>query len=324
MMTFVLAALLSSSPADLETGRELRQEGKIEEAIVFFEESLASEPDSAETQRELGHCLALAGRYTEAIEMYGNLAASQDLQWQLEAAKWTGLTQLYLGNVEASLEQSRLEARLAVQLGESSAAARAARHVGYVHAELSQFSEANTAFAAALDGNPNDLDTLYLVGLLSARQGDWGSLRYQVMDLEPVVKRSGNSDGMRRIDHLKAELALARGDAREANELLENASGSKNALYEEAHARAYYEQGDLAQAEGTLRSILDATDERLEFPLLYVKALLGMAKLLDAQEQGEEAASFYRRFLEHWENAVGPLPGVVEARSRLQQLEAQS
>ena len=161
-------------------------------------------------------------------------------------------------------------------------------------------------------------------GVLSARQGDWGSLRYQVMDLEPVVRRSSNSDGMSRIDHLKAELALARGDAREANELLENASGSKNALYEEAQARAYYEHGDLAQAEATFRSILDATDERLEFPLLYVKALLGMAKLLDAQEQGEEAASFYRRFLEHWETAVGPLPGVVEARSRLQQLEAQS
>ena len=117
MMKLFLAALLSSSPADLEPGRELRQEGEIEEAIVFFQESLASEPDSAETQRELGHCLALAGRYTEAIEMYGNLAASQDLQWQLEAAKWTGLTQLYLGNVEASLEQSRLEARLDVQLG---------------------------------------------------------------------------------------------------------------------------------------------------------------------------------------------------------------
>ena len=323
-MKLVLAALLSSSPADLEPGRELRQEGEIEEAIVFFQGALASEPDSVEAQQELGHCFVVAGRYTEAIEMYGNLAASQDLRWQLEAAKWTGLAHLYLGNIEASLEQSRLEARLAAQLGESSASARAARHVGYVHAELSQFGEANTAFVSALERNPNDLDTLYLVGVLSARQGDWGSLRYQVMDLEPVVRRSGNPDLMGRVDHLKAELALARGDAREANELLETASGSKNALYEETHARAYSDQGDLAQAEATFRSILDATDERLEFPLLYVKALLGMATLLDAQERGEEAASFYRRFLEHWENAAGPLPGVVEARSRLQQLEAQS
>ena len=73
MIKFFLAALLSSSPADLEPGRELRKEGAIEEAIVFFQESLASEPDSAEAQRELGHCLVLAGRYTEAIEMYGNL-----------------------------------------------------------------------------------------------------------------------------------------------------------------------------------------------------------------------------------------------------------
>jgi hypothetical protein len=66
---------------------------------------------------------------------------------------------------------------------------------------------------------------------------------------------------------------------------------------------------------------LDSTDDRLEFPLVYVKALLGMAEVLDAQGRQEEAASTYRRFLEHWGNAAGPLPGVVDARSRLELLE---
>jgi tetratricopeptide (TPR) repeat protein len=321
-LTYVLVTLVSMSQADLEPGRELRKQGKIEEAIAFFQESLVAEPDSPEALRELGHSFALAGRYPEAIETYAQLA-SQNLRWQLEGAKWTGLAHLYLGNVEASLEQSRLEERLAAQLGETSAGARAARQIGYVYTELGQFGSANTAFVSALNGNPNDIDTLYLVGVLAARQGDWGSLRYQVLDLEPLVAHSHNPDRSSLVDHLKAELAVSRGDEEEALELLDT-TGSPNAtLYLEARARAYDHQGDLAKAEATYRSILDSTDDRLEFPLVYVKALLGMAKILDALGRREEAASAYRRFLEHWGSAAGPLPGVVDARSRLELLERQ-
>ena len=320
-VNLLLAALLSNSSANLEPGRALRQQGKIEEAIAFFQESLAAEPASPEALRELGHCFVLAGRYPEAIETYGHLA-SQNLRWQLEAAKWTGLAHLYLGNVEASLEQSRLEERLAAQSGEGSAGVRAARQIGYVYTELGQFGSANTAFVSALNGNPNDIDTLYLVGILAARQDDWGSLRYQVLDLEPLVARSHNLDRTSLVDHLKAELAVSRGDEGEAHELL-GRTGSQNALYLETRARAYDHQGDLARAEATYRSILDSTDERLEFPLVFVKALLGIAEVLNAQGRREEAASFYRRFLEHWGSAEGPLPGVAEARSRLELLEGQ-
>jgi len=321
-----LATLLAPSAADVDAGRELRQQGKIDEAVVFFQNVLAEEPDSNEAQRELGHSLVLAGRYSEAIESYRKLAASEDLRWQLEAAKWTGLAELYLGNVEASLEQSRLEGRLAAQLGESSSAARAARQAGYIYAELARFSEANRAFVDALERSPDDAETLYLAGLLAARQGDWGSLRYQVMDLEPMVARSGNPDRASLVEHLKAELALARGDDGEAIELLSQLSkttGSRRPLYQETLARAYRQEANLERAEATYRSIVDSTDERLEFPLIYLKALLGAAETLDAQSRGEEAASFYRRFITHWENAAEPLPGLEEARNRLSELEGQ-
>ena len=102
----ILASLLSSSAPDLDSGKKLRQEGKLEEASVAFQEILASQPDSHEAQRELGHSLALAGRYREAIEAYEKLAASEDLRWQLESAKWSGWTHLYLGDIDASLAEA--------------------------------------------------------------------------------------------------------------------------------------------------------------------------------------------------------------------------
>ena len=316
----VLAVLVASSAPDLEPGRKLRQEGKIQEAILFFQEVLASQPDPLDAERELGHCLVLAGRYAEAVAAYAKLAASDDPRRQLEAAKWTGLTHLYLGNIETALEQNRREKHLAEQLGERSAQVRATWYAGQVHTELGQFGAANTSFLAALDLSPDDLDALHLVGVLTARQGDWGSLRHQVQDLELAVARSGDPDPTGRVYHLKAELALGQGKPQEAQELLEKTSIT-NPLDQETMARAYRAQGDLPRAEATYGTILHFTDHRLDAPLYYMKALLGMAEVLDSQERGEEAASLYRRFLEHWGNAAGPLPGVAAARKRLEQLE---
>jgi tetratricopeptide (TPR) repeat protein len=296
----------------------------LEEAIVVFQDVLANQPDSLEAQRELGHSLVLAGRYSEAIRVYEKLAGSDDLRWQLESAKWSGLAHLYRGDIEAASAKSKEEAELAKQLGERSAQVHATWYAGHVHTELGQFGRANVAFIAALDIGPNDLNALHLVGVLAARQGDWGSLRYQIQDLEEAIARS-DPDQLRRVYHLQAELALAQGKPAEALELLEKANGLfPHPLYQEAIARAYLAEENLSQAEATYRAIVESTDQRLDIPLYYVKALLGLAEVLDAQERSEEAVSYYQRFLEHWGNAADPLPGVADAERRLRELRAVS
>jgi tetratricopeptide (TPR) repeat protein len=202
MTELILASFLLSTTPDLDSGKKLRQEGKLEEAIVVFEDVLANQPDSLEAQRELGHSLVLAGRYSEAIRVYEKLAGSDDLRWQLESAKWSGLAHLYRGDIEAASAKSKEEAELAKQLGERSAQVHATWYAGHVHTELGQFGRANVAFIAALDIGPNDLNALHLVGVLAARQGDWGSLRYQIQDLEEAIARSGDPDQLRRVYHL--------------------------------------------------------------------------------------------------------------------------
>ena len=72
---------------------------------------------------------------------------------------------------------------------------------------------------------PNDLNTLHQAGVLATKQGDWGSLRYQIQDLEQAVARSGQPDQMRRVYHLQGELAIAQGNPKKAHELLEKANG---------------------------------------------------------------------------------------------------
>lgn len=323
MMTqLILATLLSSSAVDLESGKKLRQEGNLDEAIAAFQEILASQPDSPEAQRELGHTLALAGRYREAIDAYEKLAASDDLRWQLEAAKWGGWTHIYLGEIDASFAQAEKEAQIAKQLGERSAEVHATWYPGHVRTELGRFGQANTTLVAALELGPDDLNALHQAGVLAAKQGDWGSLRYQIQDLEQAVARSGRSDQMRRVYHLQGELAIAQGDPKKAHELLKKANGLfPHPLYQDAIARAYLAEGNLVEAEATYRAIVESTDQRLDVPVYYVNTLFDLAKTLEALERSDEAASYYEKFLEHWGNAEGSLPGVIQAKKRLGELQ---
>ena len=321
----ILASLLSSSAPDLDSGKKLRQDGKFEEAIVAFQEILASQPDSLEAQRELGHSLALAGRYREAIEAYEKLAASEDLRWQLESAKWSGWTHLYLGDIDRSLTEAEKEAELAKQLGERSAQVHAIWYTGHVRTELEQFGRANAAFVAALELGPDDLNALHQVGVLATKQGDWGSLRYQIQDLEQAVARSGRPDQLRRVYHLQGELAISQGNPKKAHERLEKANGLfPHPLYQDAIARAYLAEENLAEAAATYRAIVESTDQRLDVPDYYVNTLFELAKTLDALEKSEEAASHYQKFLEHWGKAGDSLPGVTDAKKRLGELQAAS
>jgi tetratricopeptide (TPR) repeat protein len=303
---------------DLETGKKLRLEGRFDEAIAHFEQLLSADPDSLDARRELGHTLVLAERYPEALEAYERLGASADARWKLESAKWMGLTYLYLGRIDASLSEHDRQIRVARQMKDRAAEAHAKWYRGHIYTELGRFGEANEAFLEALQTAPDDLNTLHMAAFMAARQGDEGSLRYQIEDLERAVRDSGEPSQMRRVHHLRAELALIHDQPKRALASAEEANALyPHPLYRETMARAYLRLADPAAAEDAYRHIVDATDERLDIPLYYVKALLGLARALDAQGREDEAVSVYKRFLAHWGDATEQLPGVTEARRRV-------
>ncbi|MFQ5791227.1 MAG: tetratricopeptide repeat protein [Acidobacteriota bacterium] len=319
-VTFSLLTLANN----LEPGRSLRREGRLEEAVRFFEEALAAQPDSAlalEARRDLGHCLALAGRYREAMESYQKLGAVADPRWQLESFKWAGLTHLYRGEFDEALAANAREQETARRVGDPAAQVHAAWYRGHVRAELGQFAEANAAFITALEVDPDEPQTLHLAGLMTARQGDTGSLRYQIDDLRQALRGSHRPSQIRRVHHLDGELALLQEQPARALALFEKANGLfPHPLYREAMARAWLARGDLAAAEAAYRNIVQATDERLDVPLYYVKALHQLARVLEGRGERQEAAFYYQRFLDHWEGATRPPPGVAEARRRLERI----
>ncbi len=265
MQWLMIAILFATTAPDLETGKALRQEGRIEEAIELFQEVVSSQPDLHEAHRELGHALVLAGRYQEAIEAYGKLAVSSDEQWQIEAAKWTGLTYLYLGEMDKALAGNAREAELARHAGDTSARVLAAWYRGHILIELGRFGEANSTFLDALEWATDDVDLLHHAGVMTARQGDAGSLRYQIEDLQQAVRRSRDESQMRRVYHLQAELALLQDQPGKALEQIEQANRmAPHPYYRETMARAYLANDDRVAAEAVYRDINSANDARLD------------------------------------------------------------
>ncbi len=318
-MTSILCSLLLLVQPDLETAKEARQEGRFDEAIASFEQILTAQPALAEARLELGHTLALAGRYREAIDVYKKLAQSSDPRWKIESVRWVGRTHLYIGAIDDSLEELDELAEAAQAAEDPSARVQATWYRGHIETELHRFGEANEAFLEALALDPNDLNALHLAGVMAARQGDAGSLRYQIEDLQKTVK-SRQASQMRRVHHLQAELALLQERPKSALSQVDKAIELfPHPLYRETKARAYLALDDRAAAETVYREIVTSSDERLDIPLSYVMSLLGLARTLDAQDKSDEAIEYFKKFLAHWDDPS--LPGVQTAKSRLAELD---
>lgn len=323
-MTFALlqSLLLTFVPVDVEAAIALRQEGALDNAIASFQEVLRRDPGSEKAKLELGHALALAGRYREALATYEELQGSDEPLWQWESAKWRSRTFLYLGEIGQALEANRRERALARQRGDAVAESVAAWYRGHILTELGDYGRATGAFVEALGIATGELDTLHLAGVMAARQGDAGSLRYQIEDLKQAVRASGDPAQERRVFHLEAELALLQNRPKEALLRAEKANALvAHPLYQDAIARAWAAQGEWRRAESTYREIVGSYDERLDIPLYYVRALAGLATALDEQGRKDEARTYYKTFLDHW-GEESDLPGVSKARARLQGLPA--
>ena len=78
--------------------------------------------------------------------------------------------------------------------------------------------------------------------------------------------------------------------------------------------RALWDQSGEIEA---LEALVASGFERLDHPVLYVRALFRLGEL--HLEAGDEAAAsgFFERFLEHWGNADWDLAEVMEARELL-------
>jgi tetratricopeptide (TPR) repeat protein/peroxiredoxin len=182
-------------------GNALRDQGKLDEAIVAYREAIRVKPDYAEAHCDLGGTLARKGDYAGAVEMYreGHDLGSRNPAWQHPSAQWVARAERELA----------LASRLPALLRDKDKPADNAERLAFAHMAVDRqhYVVATRLWAEALAADPslaNDLEAApryhaaRAAALAAAAQGrDAGQLDEQ----ERVRLRK------QALDWLRAELA---------------------------------------------------------------------------------------------------------------------
>jgi serine/threonine protein kinase/tetratricopeptide (TPR) repeat protein len=147
-----------------------------------------------------------------------------------------------------------------------------------------------------------------------------------------VLVESGlNKNLMRYHHHLMGLIELRGGAVRRAVSLLEKAVANLyfpesnfppvHPLFYATLAEAYFKSGELTKAENFCRKIIRLNLGRIQDGDIYAHCFYQLGKILEDRGEPQEAARYYRRFLEFWEASDSGRPEIQDARERLEFLQ---
>ncbi len=299
---------------------------RIDEIPELGEPIAGNAPFSLQTR---GAAAILAGRWETArrlaaIEVEGSFLRA----WHLRNR---GTFHAYRGEFEAAAEAYR-QAGAANVFGEHQGSAN-----GIPGAALWSLAElqvlagdrkaARHSAAAAADLQPENPGPRWYAGRLALLDGDRRAAEEHLEAVRQAAARSRGTLAALFAEALEAEILLADGRADEARDRYRRvvSSGalldelfatysSSGALFRDGLARAHRALWDQAGEAAALEGLIGSGFERLDHPVLYVRALYRLGELhLEAGDEARARASF-DRFLDHWGDADWPLAEVGAAR----------
>jgi tetratricopeptide (TPR) repeat protein len=162
----------------------------------------------------------------------------------------------------------------------------------------------------------------FVLGKMIARNGE---MEKAELLLDGISKRTnkGNRSDEAAFNILKGEIELSKGNFPESIELLEFGTTLRRDAYTlESLANYYFLTGDWERAIITCEEMISANSLGWEAQECWVQAHLNLGIAYEELENVEKAIYYYRQFLELWKEAEGDLPDLLEAKSRLEQLQS--
>jgi tetratricopeptide (TPR) repeat protein len=159
MMHYENAERLEPAFADAHNGRGsvLAAKGKITEALAEYVEALRLRPDHAQTHNNLGNTYYNAGQYDNALKEY--TAAARFAPDLPEAHNGLGAAYAAKGDAEGALREFEISLRLRPD-------ADVFYNVATMHVQAGRTAEARTALQRALALNPQHADARRLLATL--------------------------------------------------------------------------------------------------------------------------------------------------------------
>lgn len=334
-----LGANPDSSGGYFWLGLHLTRWGKLEEALGAYRKEAAVAPGDAHWVQIGQWFISLLREEWEEVEASARgLESSSDVFFRQSGLFFQAMRELYRGRSEAALAtvERALEDHPERGLGTADLRSLAA----YIRLEQGRAREAlEQAEIARREGRGHrpEWSALVFTSLAQAALGEGN----EAEKTAEVFRAKLDGIPSQRIEalyyHLAGELALREGDGPRALEALGRAQAllpprgftgppteSPPAPHIPHHvpiwfstALAYWAQGDRDEAVHWFQRIAQSTNERINWPLPYVRSFYFLGKYFEERGQRDEARRHYRRFVDFWEDGDLDRERVQEARGGL-------
>jgi tetratricopeptide (TPR) repeat protein len=329
--------------------------GRLDEAIVKLELASEKYPNWYGTSWvTLSYVYALKENYEMALRQYEklsaifarNLSAERDSELLVWTYRNQGLLYYIVGRYKEARDLYRKQARVASRVGNDFGRARAHELTAFIDTAIGEFMEAESELRQCLKVRSQispeqhlrgQLSLNYISGFFEVNAGKTESAKAKLElanDLLPKIKDRSREIYANWAALLAGEIALAEGFSDKAIKLFRQAippnpfliSWWDRYLYSlpverDGLARAYYAAGDLDNAIAEYKRLTTFNPDSKERFLIDPKYHYQLARLYEKKGWGGLAMQEYERFLEIWQDADEDLLELLDAKTRLAELQ---
>jgi tetratricopeptide (TPR) repeat protein len=172
---------------------------------------------------------------------------------------------------------------------------------------------------------------MYAIGIAHAQMKSFDEALGMAEEIQKSIPPWMHKKLIRYHDHLLGIIAFERGNYPDSIPYLSQAIRSLyapvgnfpriHAYFLYTLAKAYYEAGNLFNAQGEIEKILSLHLGRIGDGDFYAKSLYTLGKIFEQQGQKEKASEHFQRFLDLWKDGDPEIPEIEDAKTRLAALQ---
>jgi serine/threonine protein kinase/Tfp pilus assembly protein PilF len=313
-------------------------QGKYDLAQVEAGKASGLEPNHYRNSLLSGDIFHYREDLVNAENDYQRLLETEEPKAHEEGIKRLSAVYLLQGMYGKSKEQAQLGVELGELLGETDWSSWFHLYLAYLLLRSNDLEKAirecDAAWNLASEAGilPRQREALYLKGRIYLERDSLDKAYNTASELKELIDRGIHRKSERLYLNLRGMIELKRGNFKKAVEDFKQALALlpaqselefAQALFLEPLALAYFEAGDLDEAQKEYERIIALTTGRLLQGDIYARSFYMLARIYEKRGMMKQAAEHYEKFLSLWKEAD---PGIIEvndARQRLSALKAQ-
>jgi eukaryotic-like serine/threonine-protein kinase len=308
---------------------------KDEEALANYQKAFVLNPDEATglfVNNEYGYLLVRMGKIQEARQTFEKMIAQPDNDKKTKGYRSLGLLQMYQGKYSAA--QDSLKEAVILNKTLKSKLSEMRDHLFLaINFNMKKQKEAFEKEMAAVQMIQKEIKIdpvfLFKIGKIYARLNRIKEADQVLENLKSLIGDVLAVSGIGRSNHsdqasfylLKGEVELAQKRFEEAINSFGMAASLEYSQLEDSLALAYFRSGNLDQSIEKYQEFLKTNVLGYEGQELWILAHYQIGRLYEQKGVPAEAAKYYERFLNIWNEADPGIPEVEDARKRLARLK---